>query len=464
MKERGYSIKEICEFLQKERPDKQEKLRYSREGFRCPGAGNRGMGGLSRTAVFIPESIHFLVAPQACMFHCITDLWMNGYTEGIYQIRLSDKELILGEVADILEREIFAQLPTLKPCPKVIMITVTCADGLIQTDYSRIKKRLKVEYGIRFGVIEMFPILEESIVKHTDKFVESVYGMIDADQSKPKRNMVNILGKVEPARTDTDFYKVLEEAGYTVNEIRQCRTLEEFDRMGEAKLNIVLSEFSLYAAKMMERKYGVPFMYWNQHMSPESIQSNYARLEEILELHLDVSKYEQKAKEKADQVRRLAEGKTFAVGQSLDYNPAKVACDLVALGLSVKYFFVDKIRKEDLSYYQWLMENSEEIRVYLAPDISMMRFMDNPQEVDYTLGGANMMLKHVPGISFIRLGEEPYDFETFIEIMEQMEEQLSADAAEKRNVKAAEPDIGQNLFARNWAVYPKEEEKDGALI
>lgn len=463
MKERGYSIEEICEYLQKDKPTREEKNRYSSEGFRCPGAGNRGMGGLSRTAVFIPESIHFLVAPQACMFHCIVDLWTHGYTEGIYQIRLGNKELVLGEVADILEREIFALLPALKTRPKVIMITVTCADGLIQTDYSRIKRRLSDEYGIRFGVIEMFPILEESIVKHTDKFVESVYGMICADKESPKRNMVNILGKVEPARTDTDFYRVLEEAGYTVNEIRQCRTLEEFDRMGEARLNVVLSEFSLYAARMMERKYGVPYLYWNQHMNPVSIRENYEKLEEILGCRLDVERDYRRAKEKAERVKILAEGKSFAVGQALDYNPVKAACDVAALGISVKYFFVDKIRKDDLPYYRWLLENSGDTRVYLAPDISMMRFMDSPNRVDCTVGGADMMLKNVPGVSFLRLGEEPYDFGTFVEVMEQMEGQLREDTVKGGNAGADEPGANENPFARKWAVYPKEE-NDGAVI
>jgi len=367
-------------------------------------------------------------------------------------------------VADILEREIFALLPSLNPLPKVIMITVTCADGLIQTDYSRIRRRLDEEYGIRFGVIEMFPILEESIVKHTDKFVESVYGMICADKNKPKRKAVTILGKVEPARTDTDFYKVLKAAGYTVNEIRQCRTLEEFDQLGEARLNIVLSEFSLYAAKMMEQKYAVPYLYWNQHMNPESILENYRKLEELLGCTLDVEKHYQRAKEKAEQIKRLSEGKTFAVGQSLDYNPVKAACDSVALGLDVRYFFVEKIRKSDLPYYEWLLEHNAKTRVYLAPDISMMRFMASPEHVDYTLGGANMMLARVPKVSCLRLGEEPYDFETFVEIMEQMEEQLKEDRSEQGNAAGAGAAVCQDLFARKWAVYPKEEEKDGTLI
>ena len=56
-----YTLDEICEYLNKPNPDKSERARFLREGFRCFGAGERGMGGLSRTAKFIPESIHILV-------------------------------------------------------------------------------------------------------------------------------------------------------------------------------------------------------------------------------------------------------------------------------------------------------------------------------------------------------------------------------------------------------------------
>lgn len=64
---------EICSYLTKSRPDKDAKAKFTREGFRCLGAGERGMGGLSRTAKYIPESIHILLSPVSCMRHCDFD-------------------------------------------------------------------------------------------------------------------------------------------------------------------------------------------------------------------------------------------------------------------------------------------------------------------------------------------------------------------------------------------------------
>lgn len=49
---KAFTLDEICSYLKQDRPDKAEKIRFQREGFRCYGAGERGMGGLSRTANF----------------------------------------------------------------------------------------------------------------------------------------------------------------------------------------------------------------------------------------------------------------------------------------------------------------------------------------------------------------------------------------------------------------------------
>ena len=38
-----YTLDEICEYLNKPNPDKSERARFLREGFRCFEAGERGM-------------------------------------------------------------------------------------------------------------------------------------------------------------------------------------------------------------------------------------------------------------------------------------------------------------------------------------------------------------------------------------------------------------------------------------
>lgn len=446
-----YTLQEICEYLNSGNKDKKVQERFQREGFRCLGAGERGMGGLSRTAKFIPESIHIIVSPLACQRHCDFDLKMNGYTEGIYSLFLTEQEIVGGKVVNVLEKEIRRLLQILSPQPKVITITVTCIDGLIRSDYAGLEQMLMREYGIRFGVVEMFAIIADNKIKHTDKFPHMVYGRIQADPEKPKKKLINLIGKIDVADVHTDFYTVLGEAGYEVREIRQCRTLEEFDEMGEACLNIVLSEFNLHAAKMMEKKYNIPYFFWNQHMDFETIRSNYEELEKILGCKLNIDTYYQQAKEKAEMVKSLAEGKTFAMGQRIDYIPVKAACDLTAIGLNIKCVFVEKIDKADLKYYEWLKEHSPHTKIYLAPDIGMRNYMQDPEQVDIAIGGI-LALKNVQNLQTIVLPEEPYDFVTYCQVMDKMIEQLANKVVVS---EAGDRSTEANIFAREWKIYPK---------
>lgn len=448
-----YELNEICEYLKKEKPDKEEQKKFQREGFRCLGAGERGMGGLSRTAKFIPESIHIMIAPLSCLRHCDFDLKMNGYTEGVYSLFLTEKEIVGGRVVNVLKKFILEILKELTPKPKVITITVTCIDSLIHSDYTGLKNMLMETYGIRFGVVEMFPILADNKIKHTDMFVEMVYSLIHADPGKPKKKLINLLGRVEIADRNTDFYHVFQNAGYQVREIRECKDLDEFDEMGEACLNVVLSEFNLYAAKMMERKYNVPYFFWNECMNPNIIKKNYEEVGRRLQCHFDVDELYQNAKKKAEEVKKLAEGKTFAIGQRLDYIPVKVACDFVAMGMHVKYVFVDKIQKSDLEHYEWLLKNSPQTRIYLAPDISMRKFIFDPENADVLICGSMVFMKNVEGVLSVNLAEEPYDFITFIQVMEQLKEQLSPKEL-KKEIKRAD-DSEYEMFARAWKTYPE---------
>lgn len=444
---------EICTYLKKNKPEKEERAWFTREGFRCLGAGERGMGGLSKTAKYIPESIHILLSPVSCMRHCDFDLMLNGYSEGYYSLCLTEQEIVGGLVVKVLRKKIEELLEQLNPRPKVITITTTCVDSLIRSDYTALKKWLKEEYNIRFGVVTMYPILAENKVKHTDLFVEMVYSLIETDVSKEKKKLINLLGRIENIDTNTDFYTVLEKAGYEVRDLRQCKTLEEYDEMGEACLNVVLSEFNLYTAKMMEKKYKIPYIFWNECMNPETIKRNYKELEQILNCKLDIKELYLQAKEKAEEVRKVSEGKTFAVGQRLDYWPPKAACDLVKMGLQVKYVFVDAIRKADMEYYEWLQEFSPKTRIYLAPDINMRKFIKNPEPVDVMIGTSASLLKHVEGLTDLKLSEEPYDFVTYIKVMEQMKSQLTpVDKVEEASVVAS---TEENIFARQWKRYPK---------
>ena len=145
------------------------------------------------------------------------------------------------------------------------------------------------------------------------------------------------------------------------------------------------------------------------------------------------------------------EGKTFAVGQRIDYLPIKAACDLTAIGWDIRYVFVEKIVKTDLQYYQWLREHSPHTKVLLAPDISMRKYMEQPEAVDVAVGGI-LALKNIEGLQTLQLPEEPYDFVTYSQAMDQILLQFQPDI-QKKNQKNP---IVKSMFQRQWTKYPKE--------
>ena len=186
-------------------------------------------------------------------------------------------------------------------------------------------------------------------------------------------------------------------------------------------------------------------------MTPETIRENYKVLEKILGCKLEIDEFYQKAKAKTEEVRKIAEGKTFAVGQRVDYIPIKAACDLVSIGLDIKFVFVEKIDKADLKYYEWMKEHSPHTKIYLAPDISMRKYMQDPEQVDVAISRI-LVLKNVENLTTLNLAEEPYDFTTYCQVMDQMIEQLTPKASA---VVAKEEIKEENIFARQWKVYPK---------
>lgn len=443
-KMKKFNLDEICNYLENDQMTKKDQEAFAPQGLKCPLSGGRGMGGFAIRMLLIPESIQVMVSPPACGRHSDLDLMGAGIKDRFYRIRLSEKDIVSGTAAKMVVETVLQLVETLNPKPKAISLCSTCIDALLHTDYSVLGKKLEELYGIRLQLAPMLPFLADGRKTHFELLIESVYGAVKV--SERKRNVVNLIGKTDAASPDTDFYKVLQKAGYEVQEIHACKTLDDYDKLGEACLNVVLNKHTIPAAKMMEKKHGIPYIEFLECLNPETIRQNYERLGNALGCKLDYEEYYLQACEKVDLMRECLQDKTFASGAGIDYNPVKFACEWCQMGFPLKYFLVSQIKKEDMEYYRWMKENSPETYVYLVSDTSMVQFINTPDKVEYAAGIQYGLLQKMDQVSMLKMSEEPYDFMTLIQVMEQIEASLSTS-----EVKAgsAEPDI----FARNWSTY-----------
>ena len=199
---RSYRVDEIREYLEQGNAAGKPG-EYRQRGLRCPAAVGRGMGGFSKTALLIPESIHIVVSPPACGRHGDFDILAAGLKGRFYRVRLSEKDIVSGRGPDTLYHQLDQFLEEAECPPRVITICTTCVDGISHTDYSYVGRKIEEKYGIRFGVIPMFPFLADSPKNHQDMLMEGVYGLMRPVPGEKKDRAVNLIGRVTEADRNT---------------------------------------------------------------------------------------------------------------------------------------------------------------------------------------------------------------------------------------------------------------------
>ena len=415
-----YTVDKIIHHLRETNPSPEEKEKYTGCGFGCIAAIPRGMNGFSYNSLLIPESIHVIVSPVGCGRHTDFEMMTEGeYAKNIYHVHLTETDIVVGTAVNKVKNQVLGLVDSLEVQPKAVTLLITCVDALLHTDYSPVGKVLAEKYGIRFAVTKMFAFLSQSKVTHLMLQQQSVYSLLQFSGHRNERR-INMLGNTAPFSIQSDFIKVLEKAGFEVREIRDCKTFREYVEMGDARLNVVLNPNTIYAAEDLKARLGIPYVEFIECMDPEQIRRNYQNLERELGCKLEYESYYRHACERVGLFRELIQDKTFAIGNGFDYNAVKCAAEFAELGAQIKYVLIPSVDAEDLPYYERLQAQDSSAVFYLTDDYGFEHFREEDCQADVAVGLLALFLLGIFGPVHLMTGEEPFDFKTFEQTLDQM--------------------------------------------
>ena len=443
---RKFSVDEIITSLKA--PNQEERKKFEGRGFDCMAVVPRGMNGFSYNALLIPESIHIIVTPIGCGRHTDFDLMCEqDYSGRIYHIHLTEADIVVGTAVDKVKDQVLELIDSLEVKPKAVTVLISCLDALLHTDYSIVGKALQETYGIQFATVKMFAFLNESKVTHLMLQQRDVYSLVTTSGGKNEKR-INMIGNTAPFSIKSDFVKLLEEAGYEVQEIRDCKTFEEYQQMGDARLNVVLNPNTIYAAEDMKKRLGIPYVEFMECMDPELIRANYQILEKELGCKLNYEPYYEKACERVKNFRELIKDKTFAIGNGFDYNAVKCAAEFAELGGQIKYLLISHVKPEDLPYYERIKATGNKTVFYLTTDYGFEHFKEEEDcQADVAVGMLALFLLGILGPTHLMAGEEPFDFETLGQTLDLMTGMLSGGGFP--GYGGQEPSV----YDRDWGCY-----------
>lgn len=361
-------------------------------GTHCP------LFGVALTASYIEDLAILVVGTSECTYY--TKVFSsNKNKDKVYSLVLKEKEVVFG--ADKTVKEAVKYIKELEN-PSGIMIVTTCVPELIGEDYSGIKVEIEEEIGLPIFVVRTEHYRCNS---HIPGMTRAVNSLIEVMKDVKEKSGINIIGHRAEGIENTEMYKILSKNGIEINTIipSKCK-LNEVMSATKAKLNIVTDMIALDLAKDMEKKFNIPYIFFDKHMNKEIIINNYEKISNILNINIseEIKKLIEEYDKLFNKAKELLKGKSFIYGNTpmMAFETSEF---LVELGLEPKMIQIRELYEVDKVWKDKILEKGFDPYITRIANIAPMRELYDKVGADIYIGHENPMLLKSKGMSQITL-------------------------------------------------------------
>ncbi|MCX8028341.1 MAG: nitrogenase iron-molybdenum cofactor biosynthesis protein NifE [Thermodesulfovibrionales bacterium] len=186
------------------------------------------------------------------------DLYKHGFTTSMTEL-----DIIYGSEGKLYD----AIIHTVKKVnPEAVFVYATCVSGLIGEDIEAVCKRAETETGKRIIPVNAPGFVGPKNLGNRlagETLLEYVIGTAEFDgEFEPNTAVINLIGEYNIAGDLYDVEPVLKEAGINIlSRMTGNGTFKEITYAHRAHLNVVVCSRALInVAKVMQRRYGIPYV------------------------------------------------------------------------------------------------------------------------------------------------------------------------------------------------------------
>ena len=337
----------------------ENTLHYS-----SPGHGD---WGVVRIGMLLPESCQLFVCPSACGRHGAIGAMKQGLKDRLFYLFLSQSDIIDGYdglIPDAVEEV----LQVLKKRPKAFYIFVSCLDDLIGTDHEALIELLQERHpDICFLTGHMNPISVGSKMPPPVLIQCNLYSVLEPGGQKTGN--VNAIGNLVPTAHTSELYDLLDQSGVTrLCHISDYDTFDGYQEMASSRLNLVLGAAGQQAARQMEKKLGIPWLFLPITYLPEEIEENYVNLWSRLcpdsTVQFDLTKHRERAMEAVHRTLEDVGDMPIIIDATAVAQPFGAAEALLEFGFHVVRIECQECPSFDEKHREWVEQNHPEVEIF----------------------------------------------------------------------------------------------------
>lgn len=324
--------------------------------------------GVVRTLAQLPESYLLYIGPVACARHDYLS-GMYAFQDRISYLCLHELDVILGRTEVLVQEAAAEILGRTAPGTKAMILYTGCQNSLTGVDFDALVKKLKETHGIFFTYCNMNHMLRSGKGNVYPALYQSFVNVLEetsVPQGVKAPAAVNWLCPSLRLHTGNDLPRFLAACGVAkVNSIGASSTLAEVKEMARAGLNLVTHPDFLPAAKEMEEKWEIPWLYLPSTWRLEDIGKQYAELAaffgtqtEAADLDKVVAEARREAEEAVVRTRKLLDGAALRLDAGSFLKPFSAARFFLEEGFRLEALVnlpdLKQARKLDGEGLEWL--------------------------------------------------------------------------------------------------------------
>lgn len=361
------------------RQDSQSRgVRIAEAAFPSPFKGGleyscaaRGTWNIVHTGFLVPQCHEIFVCAAGCLRGVVLTAAEMGRSENFSTIEIRENDVLDGGMEQMITEGVTDILNGLNYKPRAVLVYTSCIHHFmgcdIQMCYDILRRRFP---DTDFTDCYMDPIMRKSGLTPDQTMRRQIYSLIKPREKDVKR--INIIGSNLPADKESELYLTARSAGYELTVIQDCKSYDDYQKMGEASANIYYDTTAAAAAAELEKRLSQKALFLPLSYSYDEISKQLDKLCGYVGAEpYDCSEGISKCEEALSETAKLLDGAPVEIDYTAVLRPFSLARLLLTHGINVTALYCDSISGIEQGDFEFLKSNYPDIYLYPTMDVSM---------------------------------------------------------------------------------------------
>ncbi len=346
----------------------------------------RGGWTIVHVGMLIPEAHEIFVCAAGCLRGVVLSAAEMDLTDRFSTVAVEEQNLLDGDMEGLIIDGVTDILERLPKRPKAVLVYSSCIHHFMGCDLEMCYRTLRKRFpSVDFTDCYMIPTMRKSGLTPDQIMRRQLYSLLKPAERSEKH--CAIVGNCFSLDADSDLIRLLDAAGWTVHQITECNTYEEYQEMAKCCLCISTQAVAKAGGEALAQRLGMTHLYLPVCYGADEIRRVLSGLAAGIGISYDGGKAEEAEAEAAMKKAGLLIGDTpIVIDYTFTPRPLGLARLLLRYGFRVEKLFTDSFSGEEKEDFLWLRDKAPELEILPTVHPAMRRYPCGSPEKVLALG------------------------------------------------------------------------------